>query len=438
MSIELITLLMCGALVLLLVLNVPLAFVTGIIAVGMGYSMFGPQVFTLIASRTVTLMGEFVLVSVPMFIFMAAILEGSGVAEDLFRAMHVMAGNLRGGLAVQTLLVAVIMAAMTGIIGGEIVLLGMVALPQMLKRGYDKRLAMGVICAGGSLGTMIPPSIVLIVYGLIANVPIGDLFIASVVPGLVLAGLYLMYVLIRCNLDPSLGPAAPPEERQMPLSEKLALLKRMFLPMAVIVWILGSIYGGIASVSEAAATGAAGALLAAWVRGNLTFALVRNSLHQTMSTCGMLLWLTFGANALIGVYNLVGGIKFVKGLMTGLPLEPMGVILVMLAILLLLGMVMDWIGIVLLTMPIFVPVVNHLGYDPVWFGVLFCMSMQIGYLTPPFGPAVFYLKGVAPPDITLGEIFKSVWPFVGLQMVGLTIVLMFPQLTHWLRDVAAN
>jgi len=438
MSIELITLLMCSALVLLLVLNVPLAFVTGIIAVGLGYAMFGPQVFTLIASRTVTLMGEFVLVSVPMFIFMAAILEGSGVAEDLFRAMHVMAGNLRGGLAVQTLLVAVIMAAMTGIIGGEIVLLGMVALPQMLKRGYDKRLAMGVICAGGSLGTMIPPSIVLIVYGLIANVPIGDLFIASVVPGLVLAGLYLIYVLIRCNLDPSLGPAAPPEERQMPLSEKLALLKRMFLPMAVIVWILGSIYGGIASVSEAAATGAAGALLAAWVRGNLSFALVRNSLHQTMSTCGMLLWLTFGANALIGVYNLVGGINFVKGLMTGLPLEPMGVILVMLAILLLLGMVMDWIGIVLLTMPIFVPVVNHLGYDPVWFGVLFCMSMQVGYLTPPFGPAVFYLKGVAPPDITLGEIFKSVWPFVGLQLVGLAIVLIFPQLTLWLRNVAAN
>jgi len=438
MSIELITLLMCSALVLLLVLNVPLAFVTGIIAVGLGYAMFGPQVFTLIASRTVTLMGEFVLVSVPMFIFMAAILEGSGVAEDLFRAMHVMAGNLRGVLAVQTLLVAVIMAAMTGIIGGEIVLLGMVALPQMLKRGYDKRLAMGVICAGGSLGTMIPPSIVLIVYGLIANVPIGDLFIASVVPGLVLAGLYLIYVLIRCNLDPSLGPAAPPEERQMPLSEKLALLKRMFLPMAVIVWILGSIYGGIASVSEAAATGAAGALLAAWVRGNLSFALVRNSLHQTMSTCGMLLWLTFGANALIGVYNLVGGINFVKGLMTGLPLEPMGVILVMLAILLLLGMVMDWIGIVLLTMPIFVPVVNHLGYDPVWFGVLFCMSMQVGYLTPPFGPAVFYLKGVAPPDITLGEIFKSVWPFVGLQLVGLAIVLIFPQLTLWLRNVAAN
>lgn len=224
----------------------------------------------------------------------------------------------------------------------------------------------------------------------------------------------------------------------MPLSEKLALLKRMFLPMAVIVWILGSIYGGIASVSEAAATGAAGALLAAWVRGNLSFALVRNSLHQTMSTCGMLLWLTFGANALIGVYNLVGGINFVKGLMTGLPLEPMGVILVMLAILLLLGMVMDWIGIVLLTMPIFVPVVNHLGYDPVWFGVLFCMSMQVGYLTPPFGPAVFYLKGVAPPDITLGEIFKSVWPFVGLQLVGLAIVLIFPQLTLWLRNVAAN
>lgn len=432
MSIELITLLMLGSLALLLAIGVPLAFVTGIVAVGFAYAFYGDAGLMLIASRIYSFMNAFVLVAVPMFILMAAILERSGVARDLFRAMHIFSGSLRGGLAVQTLGVAVVMAAMTGIIGGEIVLLGLVALPQMLNLKYDRNLAIGTICAGGSLGTMIPPSIVLIFYGLTANVSIGDLFVATLIPGLLLAGLYLAYILIRCWISPELGPPASSEDRNIPLSEKLKLLRAVALPVFVAAMVLGSIYAGIASVGEAAGMGVIGVMISAWLRGELNWPLMRDALRQTMVTCGTLLWITFGATALIGVYNIVGGMVFVKSLITGLPLSPIGIVLVMLLILIVLGMFMDWVGILLLTMPVFVPIVTHLGMDPVWFGILFCMSMQVSYLSPPFGPAAFYLKGVAPPDITLQQIFGAFWPFIFLQIVGLAIVLFFPQVALWL------
>jgi tripartite ATP-independent transporter DctM subunit len=435
MSIEILTLLMIGGIVLLMIVGVPLAFVTGTVAMVLALSLFGPAALTLVASRTYSLMSEFVLVAVPMFILMASIMERSGVAHDLFRAMHIWAGGLPGGLAIQTLCVAMLMAAMTGIIGGEIVLLGLIALPQMLRLDYDKHLAIGTICAGGSLGTMIPPSIVLIVYGLTANVSIGDLFIATVVPGFLLGGLYLGYILFRCVLNPRLGPPAPIEERMLPLREKLLLLKGIVLPVLVAAWVLGSIYAGIATVSEAAGMGVVGAFASAAVRRELNWTMIRESLYQTMSTCGMLLWLTFGANALIGVYNLMGGTRFIQNLMAGLPFEPLGIIVIMMLILIVLGMFMDWIGILLLTMPIFVPVIVTLGYDPIWFGVLFCMNMQISYMTPPFGPAAFYLKGVAPPGITLHDIFNSMWPFVALQVVGLTIVLLLPEMALWLPRI---
>lgn len=413
-------------------MGLPLAFVTGSVAVTVGLLMFGPVVLGLIGSRIYSFMSEYVLVAVPMFILMASLMERTGVARDLFKAMHVWAGGLKGGLAVQTLFAAMIMAAMTGIIGGEIVLLGMIALPQMLRLGYQKNIAVGTICAGGSLGTMIPPSIVLIIYGLTANVPIGDLFVATIIPGFLLAALYLAYILIRCAIDPTLGPPAPLEERQISLAQKLALVKNLVLPLMVAVCVLGSIYTGIASVSEAAGMGVVGTIIAAFVRKELTWKIMRGSLLQTMNTCGMLLWLTFGATALIGVYNLMGGTQFVKSVVTGLELAPIGVILIMMGILVVMGLFMDWVGILLLTVPIFVPVITALGYDPVWFGVLFCMNMQVSYLSPPFGPAAFYLKGVAPPEISLQDIFAGLWPFIILQLIGLLMVLCVPGIALWL------
>ena len=432
MDIGLLTLVIVLAIALLLVMGLPLAFVTGAVAVTVGLLKFGPVVLGLIASRIYSFTNEYVLVAVPMFILMASLMERTGVARDLYRAMHVWAGGLRGGVAAQTLIVAMIMAAMTGIIGGEIVLLGMIALPQMLRVGYQKNLAIGTICAGGSLGTMIPPSIVLIIYGLTANVAIGDLFLATIIPGFLLAGSYLSYILVRCAINPDLGPPAPLEERQMPLLQKLALFKSLVLPLMVAAWVLGSIYAGIASVSEAAGMGVVGTLLAALVRRELSWEVLKAAVLQTMNTCGMLLWLTFGATALIGVYNLMGGTLFVKEVVTGLDVAPLAVILIMMGILVVMGLFMDWVGILLLTVPIFVPVIVSLGYDPVWFGVLFCMNMQVSYLSPPFGPAAFYLKGVAPPEISLQDIFAGLWPFIILQVIGLMLVLCLPEIALWL------
>ncbi len=435
MSIEWITVFMFGGLILLLAFGVPLAFSTGLIAVVSALMLFGVDSLQLIASRIFSFMGEYVLVSVPMFIMMASLMERSGVAKDLFNAMRVWAGGLPGGLAIQTMVAATLMGAMTGIIGGEIVLLGLIALPQMLRLGYDRKLAIGTICAGGSLGTMIPPSIVLVIYGLTVNVPIGDLFTANLVPGLILSGTYMLYIFIRCQLNPKLGPPAPEAERNIPAMQKLRLMSGLALPVLVILSVLGTIYAGIASVTEAAAMGVVGTAIAAALRREFTWKIVAESAKQTMGTCGMLLWLSFGATAMIGVYNLAGGPAFIHQMITGLDVQPVVIVLLMMGILLFLGCIMDWVGICLLTMPIFVPIIKSLGYDPIWFGVLFCLNMQVSYLSPPFGPAAFYLKGVAPKDMTLDEIFGALWPFILLQIMILTLVVFVPQTAMWLPSL---
>ncbi|UEM07670.1 TRAP transporter large permease subunit (plasmid) [Skermanella rosea] len=410
----------------LMIAGVPLAWITMSLAIGCTLAWLGPAGLPLVASRVYGFVNEYVFVAIPLFVLMACILERSGVARDLYDAMRLFAGNLPGGVAVQTTLVAVVMAAMTGIIGGEIVLLGLIALPQMMRLGYDRKLAIGIICAGGSLGTMIPPSVVLIVYGLTAGVSISELFLASALPGLLLAAFYIAYVMIRCILNPALAPRPPREELDIPFGQKMKLLKGLILPILVVIWVLGSIYGGIASVTESAGVGALGAIIAAAARGELNFRMLRESAMRTMITVGVIIWLTLGANAFIGIYNIMGGTTYLRQTIGDLPLPPFGILLVMMGILLVLGFVMDWIGICLLTMPIFVPVIKALGYDPVWFGVLFCMNMQVSYLTPPFGPAAFYLKSVAPPEIELHTIFSSLLPFILLQIAALMLVMLFP------------
>jgi tripartite ATP-independent transporter DctM subunit len=434
-DIGLVTLLIVAALVLLMLTGMPLGVVTLTVSIGTALITFGPRGLFLVASNVYGLLENYPLVAVPLFVFMASILERAGVAEDLFNAMSIVAGELRGGVAVQTTVVAVVMAAMTGIMGGEIVMLGLIALPQMLRLGYDRKLAMGTICAGGSLATLIPPSIIMIVYGLTAQVGIGDLFLAGAIPGLLLASLYIAYIMIRCRLNPDLAPLAPIEMRQMPRAEKLRAMRGLILPMAVIVWVLGSIYGGIASVTEAAGVGVIGAALAATARGQLSWSMIQASLRQTMVTVGTIIWLILGAVSLVGIYNIIGGNSYMQELLSGLDLPPLGVILVMMGILVVLGTFMEWIAIVFITVPIFAPVVTALGFDPIWFGVLFVMNMQVYFLSPPFGPACFWLKSVAPPDVTLQEIFASVWPFIGLQLVGLILVMFFPQIALWLPSV---
>jgi len=427
MGIEWGTLVMFVLLLGLLLTGMPLAFVTLLVALIFALGWFGPMSVPLITSRIFSFVNSFVFVSVPMFVLMASMLDRSGIAKDLFDAMRVVGGRLRGGIAIQTLLVAVVLAAMSGIIGGEVVLLGLLALPQMLRLGYDRRLAIGVCCAGGALGTMIPPSIVLIIYGLTASVSIGDLFTASFLPGLMLASFYIAYVLIRAYLNPAIAPV--PEAGEIPTREKLRLLKGLILPIIVVIFVLGSIYGGIASVTEASAMGVVGVALSTVIRGEFTLGLLKGAALQTLSTVGMIVWIGIGASALVGVFNLMGGINFVSGLIVGVSENPTVIVLLMMLILFVLGMFLDWVGIALLTMPIFVPIVRDLGLDPVWFGVVFAMNMQVSFLSPPFGPAAFYLKSVAPPDISLGEIFRSLLPFIAMQVLALAILITFPGVT---------
>ncbi|KZY35687.1 C4-dicarboxylate ABC transporter permease, partial [Roseovarius sp. HI0049] len=343
LGIEAGTLVMFGLLMFLLLTGMPLAMVTLLVALLFAIGWFGPAAVPLITSRVYSFVSSFVFVSVPMFVLMAAILDRSGIARDLFDAMKLIAGRMRGGVAVQTIFVAVILAAMSGIIGGEIVLLGLVALPQMLRQGYDRRLAIGVVCAGGSLGTMVPPSIVLIIYGLTANVSVGDLFTAAFVPGFMLAAFYVAYVLFRSYTDPTAAP--PPEAEKMAAPARRALLKGLVLPLLVVVFVLGSIYGGIASVTEASAVGVAGVILSTIVRREFSFPMLLDAARQTLMTVGMIVWIGIGASALVGVYNLMGGIDFISSLIAGVSDNPTIIVLTMMLILFLLGMFLDWVGI---------------------------------------------------------------------------------------------
>jgi tripartite ATP-independent transporter DctM subunit len=432
MGIELITLAIVVALFSLMAVGVPLGASTLLISVSAAYLAFGTNGFILVTSAVTKVMDKQALIAVPFFVFMANIMERSGVAKELFNSMAILGGRMRGGVAVQTCLVAVILAAMSGVVGGEIVLLGVIALPQLFRLGYDRKLSIGVLAASGSLATLIPPSVVLIVYGAEANVSVKDLFTAGIGPGILLASLYIIYVLIRVRLNPAMGPVYDEPEAGLPFFERLKHLKGLILPFLLIFGVLGSIYGGIATVTESAAIGAVGALVVAAARRELTTKGVREALWATTLTTGSILWLIIGAVSLVGIYNILGGTRFLAGLLTGLEIAPIGVIIIMMAIIFFLGTFLEWIAIVFITVPVFAPVVVQLGYDPVWFGILFAMNIQIYMLSPPFGPACFYLKSVAPKDVTLQEIFLAVLPFIGLQIIGLALVMAFPQIALWL------
>lgn len=426
------TILVLGFLFFFIAIGIPLAIATLSTAIILGMSMFGFNSILLIANRLYDASTNYVLIAVPLFILMGVLMERGGIAARLFTVLHIWSARLPGGMGVGCVFAGAIMAAMVGIVGAEIITLGLVAMPAMLARGYDKRLTLGVICASGSLGAMIPPSLVLVFFGLIAGESIAQLFAAAFVPGVLMALSYAGYIVIRASLQPALAPPPTREEIEMPLGEKLALGTGLILPALIILGVLGSIYFGIAAPTEAAAIGVAGALLAVTISGNFRLSDLHHTILQTGRAIGPVLWVFLGANALISIYSLSGGVNYLAGLIGSVDLPPMGIILVILLLLFLLGMVMDWIGIAILTMPVFLPVVEGLGFDPIWFGVIFCISMQIAYLTPPIGASAFYLKSVAPPDVTLSEIFASIWPFVGLQTVVLALVVAFPGLALWL------
>ncbi|WP_420391305.1 TRAP transporter large permease subunit [Acuticoccus sp.] len=439
-----ISVIMVVLLIGLMMTGMPLGIVTLIVSVIMAMSFFGPDGLYLVAQNAVKLLENYPLVAVPFFVLMASILERAGIAEDLFDAMSVFAGNFRGGVAVQTTVVAVILAAMSGVMGGEIVMLGLVALPQLFRLGYDRKLSIGLICASGALATLIPPSIIMIVYGLSAEVGIGDLFMAGATPGLMLAVFYAGYVLVRVNIDHKLAPTAA--EVAAMSGERGGLnthrIVAVVLCILLIAAVMGSIYGGVASVTEAASVGCLGALVVAAVRNEFRWNVITAALLGTMTTVGTIIWLILGAVSFVGIFNLVGGARFMESLFLDLGLPALGVILAMMAILVVLGTFMEWIAIVFITVPVFAPVVETLAPElgltvdqaKVWFGILFVMNIQIYFLSPPFGPACFWLKSVAPPDVTLQEIYLSVLPFIVLQIIGLALVLFYPQIALWLPE----
>jgi tripartite ATP-independent transporter DctM subunit len=425
------TLLMFGSLLVLLMAGLPLAFVTGGLACVFLFVLGDADMLNMVPSRIFPLMTDYQLSAIPLFILMAAMLERAGLIQQMFDVVYKLLGGLRGGLASATVFASTILAAMVGIIGAAVVTMGIIALPAMLRRNYDPKIAMGAIMAGGTLGILIPPSILAIIYAVVAEQSVGELFIGAVMPGLMLASLYIAYITVRCYINPELGPALPPDER-LSAREKVNLLGGMVAPITLITLVLGVIFTGVATPVEAAGIGTFGAFVVAALHRRLTWETVHQACVTTLKASAMVLWIIFGATVFVGLYVVEGGQTFVADALQGSGLGRWGILILMQIILVVLGMFLDWVGILLLCVPIFVPIVKALGFDPLWFGVLYLVNMQISFLSPPFGYALFYLRGVAPPEIPMIDIFKAALPFLGLQITGLTLCMLFPQIILWL------
>ena len=409
----------------LISIGVPMGFASGFMGAVLVFLYIGEHALGILLSRYYSLVVTYSFLSVPLFIFMASLLERSNIARDLYDALNAWLRKTRGGVGVVTAIMATIMAAMSGIIGGEIVLLGLIALPQMLRLKYDQDMSIGIICASGSLGTMIPPSIVLIIYGLTTETSITMLFQEAIVPGLMISGLIITYILIRTRLQPHLAPLS--DEPPLTFKEKISYLPGLLPPIGIVIIVLGSIYSGITGITEAAGMGVVATLIIIFARKELTFFLFKDALTRTFKASGTILTITFGATVLAGAYSLAGGPKYVAETILAYDLKPMYLIFMMQLMFLVMGAFMDWVGIVLLAMPVFLPIVLALGFDPIWFGILFCVNMQVSFLSPPFGPAAFYLKSVAPPHISLTDIFRGFAPFIVIQLIVLACVMFFPE-----------
>jgi tripartite ATP-independent transporter DctM subunit len=410
----------------LISIGVPMGFASGFMGAVLVFLYIGEHALGILLSRYYSLVVTYSFLSVPLFIFMASLLERSNIARDLYDALNAWLRKTRGGVGVVTAIMATIMAAMSGIIGGEIVLLGLIALPQMLRLKYDQDMSIGIICASGSLGTMIPPSIVLIIYGLTTETSITMLFQEAIVPGLMISSLIIIYILIRTRLQPHLAPLS--DEPPLTLKEKISYLPGLLPPIGIVIIVLGSIYSGITGITEAAGMGVVATLIIIFARKELTMFLFKDALTRTFKASGTILTITFGATVLAGAYSLAGGPKYVAETILAYDLKPMYLIFMMQLMFLVMGAFMDWVGIVLLAMPVFLPIVLALGFDPIWFGILFCVNMQVSFLSPPFGPAAFYLKSVAPPHISLTDIFRGFAPFIVIQLIVLACVMFFPEM----------
>ena len=442
--VQVLGLLMFGSLGLALAIGVPMAFALGSLGCVFLYVFGSASMLNMLPSRVFPFMTDYQLSAIPLFIFMAAILEKAGLIEELFDAVYKWLGGLKGGLASATVIVCTILAAIVGVVGATEVTMGMIALPAMLRRGYDQRIACGSLLAGGTLGILIPPSVMAIVYSVVAQQSLGELLAGSVFPGLLLAGLYIAYITIRCTINPSLGPAIPPDER-VDWREKLRLLRNVVAPIILIFVALGVIFFGIATPVEAAGIGTFGALVVCAMHRRLTWTTVREASLATLRATAMVMWIFFGATLFVGFFILKGGQTYVADQILGTGLPAYGILALMMVILFVLGMFIDWVGILLLTVPIFVPILKAAHFNgvfglpgvtpddvPLWYGVIFIVNMQMAFLSPPFGYSLFYLKSVAPKEVSMATIIRGALPFLGLQALAVGLCIVFPGIVTYL------
>lgn len=434
LSPEWITVLMFCGLLIGLFMGHPLAFVLGGLAVIFGYIGWGPSIFYLFMNRIWGTMDNYVLLAIPLFIFMAQFLDTSGVTEDLFVALRYLLGPIRGGIGLTVVVVSTIFAACTGIIGASVVTMGLLGLPMMLRYGYQKELSCGAICASGTLGILIPPSIMLVLMASEATLSVGKLFAGAVGPGLLLAILYLGYIAVRCFLNPKLGPPISKEERGQVTAIQIfwMVMKSLVPPMILIMGVLGSLFTGIATPTEASGVGAFLAFLMVIAYRKFTWKGLQSAVIKTAKTNTMVIFLLCGATCFTGVFLGIGGGDVVTDFVLGMGLGKWGTYWVMMGIVFVLGMFIDWIGIILICFPLFLPIAKELGFDQVWFVIMMAVNLQASFLTPPFGYALFYLRGIAPLGVELGHIYRGIVPFVVLMLIGLALCTVFPQIVMWL------
>ena len=434
MDIGLIAFILFGSLLVFLALGIPVSFTMGGISIILGYIFWGglPSVdgFVLGSFSKIT---ESVLTALPLYIFMAAILMYSDLADDLYEVVYKWFGGIRGGLAAGTTLIASIFAAMVGITSVATATLGMVARPSMLKRNYDDKLTIGVIMAGGTLGILIPPSIVMIVYAAESGVSAGALFMAGIVPGILAALLFIIYCLVLCFIKPEKGPNIDKGER-FTWKEKFLSLKSVFLPLLIIFIVLGSIYLGIATPTEAGAVGSVGSLVAAGFRKKLTFENIKKIFTMTVRLNGMVFWILIGAVAYARIVSVTGVGQHFASMITEADVNRWFVLIMMIVLFLIAGMFIDTVAALLITAPLFIPALNAMGFDLIWFGVIFVICCCIGSLTPPFGISIFVMRGVAP-DLSIQKIYAAVWPFVFLLVITMILVMIFPEIAIWLPNL---
>ncbi|MFC3164519.1 TRAP transporter large permease [Ciceribacter thiooxidans] len=433
MSYEMIALLMFTSMMLSMLTGQRIFAAIGFVGVVAAAFLWGNGGFELGFSASMKLMKWYALLTLPMFIFMGYMLSESGIAEDLYRAFHVWFGGLRGGLALGTIGLMVVISAMNGLSVAGMAIGATIALPELLRRGYDKIMVSGVVQAGSSLGILVPPSVVMVLYGMIARQPVGQLWLAGVFPGLLLAVLFAVYVVIRCWINPALGPALPKEERDMPMIEKLKLLQAGILPFLIFFLMMGLFVLGVTSLVESSAVGALGALLATWIKGRLTWTLWNRVLEQTLGISCMFMWIILAALCFGAVFDGLGAVKALEKLLVGdLGLSPWQILILMQVSFLIMGAFLDDTAMLVIVAPLYIPLVGKLGFDLIWYGVLYTITCQIAYMTPPFGYNLFLMRAMAPPEISLLDIYRSIIPFVLIMMLGMIIIMAFPEIALWL------